>query len=257
MAFPTATQHTDGTAMSFGGIFNNLDAYRDALNDLDVSLVEDASLRAEHIPRPRVLPFPMSAQLGERHLVAGRTFALGAPDTARALQWASRERLAIAPWALSAGGMWRLPLGWRVRLPSSAYVEVAASWEWQVRSQRGTVASAPGYPNGTGTGTGGVDGGGSALPSRAGYFALVKTFLASGETTELEETQNFAYPLWPHTGDSPVENELFNDRGHVLWSGQLAQGTWDVQLVYVVDNETTNIMQIDVSRWSGKLEAHL
>lgn len=257
MSVPTATPHVAGTTMVFGDIVDNLTLFRDHANDVPAEDIADASLRPEHIPRPRTLPFPLSGQQGEREAVFGRSFGLGAPEAARSRAWGPRQRLAIAPWALSAGATWRLPLGWRVRLPADAIVEVEATWEWQVRTQEGTVSGAPGYPKGTGTGSGDAFGGLTALPRRAGYFSLHKTLLATGSTEELEVTRNYAYPLWPFTGDSPVSNELHNDRGCILWQGSVSSGTWDFQLCYTADAETVDIMQVDVSRFGGFLAAHM
>lgn len=258
MTVPTATPHVADTPMVFGDIATNLALYRDHANDLPAADIADASLRAEHIPRPRTLPFPLSGQHGEREAVYGRSFGLGSPEAARARAWGPRQRLAIAPWALSAGATWRLPLGWRVRLPTDAVVELEATWEWQVRTQKGdAVAGAPGYPKGTGSTATHAFGSATAVPRRAGYFSIHKTLLATGLTEELEVTRNYAYPLWPFTGDSPVANELFNDRGCVLWQGSVPSGTWDFQLCYTADADTVDIMQVDVGRFGGFLAAHM
>lgn len=238
MAIPTSTQHVDGTAMDWSIVAANLAAYRAWQNAIPLADLTDGSIRREHLVRPVIDGFPFNGIRGETQQVYFLSYGVFDRASPAPLSWGQRRnRITITPPAVGLGEKWRTPIGATVRLPYAAHVEISLSMEWQVRNP---PPGGPIYPDGAGAGNTG------------GYFAFLRYERATDTETEMAASRLFVYPLETAGGTT-----TFNDRGHMLWAGTLAAGTWDLSLAYVRGSASVLMAQIDVSRLSGKIVAHM
>lgn len=231
MAIPTPTPPNDGDVIDFDtSIDVALTAFRDYFNRVTLGDITAASIQAEHIVRPRLgTDFD-----GETRLIAPMQYGALENDGVTKATWAIRQkRLTLSPSKLSAGELWRLPLGRSIRLAADALVEFDATLIYQVRG----LTTGPQYPDGAGTG------------EVAGHLSLWTYARATASLSEKGLTQNNLYPMRPFG--------WFQGSARFHWRGTLAAGKHDLFIGYARNGGAIDLAQIDVSRFVGKIEAHM
>lgn len=262
MPLPAYTPVTEGGTMDWLTLMGNIQGVRDYLNAVPTDDITNGSVQATHIVRPRISGFPNNEFRGQREIVKWCTYGLDTNSAATPEQSARRQRLTIVPYAVSncavvgSTTVHRLPLGFSVYLPASAAVEVQMTWEWHIRAlQQGSDPAAVNvsYPQS-------ADG----AVNVAGWFTLFRRRRSTtvGVHEDAEDAGdahwNMVYPLDGKPSPGTTSGQRYNQHGAIDFRDTLGVGWWDFGLVYVAaPNRVEGLLQIDVSWFSGKLEAHM
>ena len=230
VTLPTSPNNGDPVVWE-GEIQDALTTFRDYYNRINVADVTTGSLRTEHLVRPRMaVDFD-----GEARLIAPMSYGLLENDGVDPTTWAIRQRrMTISPSKYAAGEVWRIPLGRTIRLAAEAIVEFDCTFAYQVRG----LTSGPIYPDGAGAG------------SVGGFLSLRAYERSTATETEFPVTRNTVYPMEPFG--------FFQSSAKMhLRRTAFAAGAWDFYIGYARNGGPITLAQIDISRFVGKIEAHM
>lgn len=225
------TPHVDGDVLDWTELADNFEAARTWLNEIPAADIADGAVQREALVRPRILGFPNQGfQSGFQR---GFWLQHGLPNHNALFgrEWGSRvQRHIIKPSKLPSGtSRWYTPISRTVYFPFDCDIDVQATFETCVRGPE----TDPVYPDGASLAN-------SEVSGRFRWHVYARD--TDLETSDASGEQE----VYPTEGPAAGTSRSYTDQVHLSLVTSLLAGTYDLFVVYHLDDAT--ISQIDLSR---------